>query len=1000
MKSDILKFIGLVLLCAKPLFSFGQIDGYWQQEVNSKIKVALNDVNHCLSGEIEIEYINKSPDSLEFIYFHLWPNAYANRNTAFAKQMLENGYTDFHFSKEEERGFINQLAFSSQGKELLMELHPVHPDICKVHLPSPLKSGGSVTIFTPFYVKIPASFSRLGHLNQSYQITQWYPKPAVYDKSGWHSMPYLDQGEFYSEFGTFEVEISLPKNYVVGATGILQNKEEVKWLEEKAKTTAKIKDFEHDLSFPPSDSTMKTLRFVQSNVHDFAWFADKHYHVLRGEVELPHSGRKVTTWAMFTNHEAELWKQSLEYLHDAIFHYSLWVGDYPYSQVTAVDGTLSTAAGMEYPMITIVGNSGDAFYHDLVITHEVGHNWFYGIFGFNERDFPWLDEGLNSFYENRYTEMKYPDKKMVQGLADAGFARFFDMDQYLYKHQSVLAYLSNARRKIDQPINTTSENFTESNYGIIAYGKVMLIMDYLMAYIGDAEMDRVMNGFFEKWKFKHPQPEDFRQFFESELNRKLDWFFEDLINTTKVIDYKIKRVEKDENENYLVTLKNAGEVISPVSLSATKNSRVQKTEWHEGFEGEKTVIFENGDYDKFVIDAEGRIPEIRKDNNTFKLNHPFKKIERLRFQIFGSIENPNKTQVFYSPVLGWNNYDKTMLGMAFYNNVVPSGKYEYRLMPMIGIGSKNLAGMMHLSRSWYPKKLQKFQIGMPGSRFTYQLFPEDLAYNKLQHFIILEFKKRQARSPVSKKLHFRTVNVFQEYLNRFGLRKTNNFTINEARFSLKNNRVLNPWSFEFQMRMGAGFLNTSVTGKFVLSYKKPGKGLSLRLFAGAFPINKSESNSPPDSRFWLSNSTGFGKFQTDYLFDELYLDRNAEDPVFSKQVAIRNGGFRSQTLAGGSDDWLLSANVTSTFPAKIPLKPFASLGLYDSPFRGLEMAGEIGVSLVLVPNIFEIHIPFKTTSDIEQNHEAAGREKFYERITFTLDIAALNPFKIINEVGY
>ncbi len=193
---------------------------YFQQEVNYTINVTLNDKNHSLSAKEEIQYTNHSPDTLKFIYFHLWPNAYKNNSSALAKQLLLLEKTDFFFSTQEERGFIDSLNFVVDGKKTIWEYDSQHIDICKVFLPKPLAPNEKVNIKTPFYVKIPAAkFSRLGHTQQAYFMTQWYPKPAVYDNSGWHPMPYLDQGEFYSEFGNFDVSITLPENYVLAATG-------------------------------------------------------------------------------------------------------------------------------------------------------------------------------------------------------------------------------------------------------------------------------------------------------------------------------------------------------------------------------------------------------------------------------------------------------------------------------------------------------------------------------------------------------------------------------------------------------------------------------------------------------------------------------------------------------------------------------------------------------------------------------------------------------------
>ena len=224
-------------------YSFSQ-QSYFQQTVNYNIKVSLVDTSNELNAFETIDYYNNSSFELHEIYFHLWPNAYKNDKTAWAKQQVENGSTKFYYSKESDRGYIDQLDFRVNGQNITWKLDTNNIDICVLTLNTPLAPGDHVSITTPFHVKIPYSFSRLGHVGQSYQITQWYPKPAVFDKYGWHAIPYLDQGEFYSEFGTFDVFITLPKNYVVGATGdLVDGEQESIWLDSIAKATALIQTY-------------------------------------------------------------------------------------------------------------------------------------------------------------------------------------------------------------------------------------------------------------------------------------------------------------------------------------------------------------------------------------------------------------------------------------------------------------------------------------------------------------------------------------------------------------------------------------------------------------------------------------------------------------------------------------------------------------------------------------------------------------------------------------
>lgn len=491
---------------------------YWQQQVNYTIDVSLNDVEHTLTGFEKIEYFNNSPDTLRFIWFHLWPNAYKNDKTAYTDQTLENGSTQFYFSDKEQKGYINRLDFKVNNTTAPVEDHPQHIDIIKVILPAPLPPGQKITITTPFHVKLPYNFSRGGHDGQSYQVTQWYPKPAVYDKDGWHPMPYLDQGEFYSEFGSFDVSITLPKNYVVAATGELQSAAEKEWLKTrssfdwkpiKGKEKTKYGQVKNTYQlFPESSKEIKTLQYRLSNIHDFAWFADKRFIVNSDTCRLA-SGKVVDIFTYYTPAQKEMWSKSVAHSKDAIRHYSNLVGEYPYNIISVVQGPESFGGGMEYPTITAISPMPNEKMLDNVIAHEIGHNWFYGILASNERKHPWMDEGINSYYDGKYNAAKYGDKSKWERLI----------------------FETKAVTKTDQPIELSSEKYNAVNYGLTTYYKTAEWLSYLESEIGTDAFNKAMQEYYRRWQFKHPQPEDFRKIMEGSTGKNLDSVFSYLNKT-------------------------------------------------------------------------------------------------------------------------------------------------------------------------------------------------------------------------------------------------------------------------------------------------------------------------------------------------------------------------------------------------------------------------------------------------------------------------------------
>jgi hypothetical protein len=754
---------------------------YFQQEVNYTIDVTLNDATHELSAFEKIQYINSSKSTLDFIYFHLWPNAYKNNETALAKQLIESGETEMHFAKPNELGYIDSLNFMVNGQSIKWEFDKEHIDICKLILNTPIKPGDSITITTPFHVKLPsAKISRLGHIGQAYAITQWYPKPAVYDREGWHQMPYLNQGEFYSEFGSYDVKITLPKNYVLAATGDrIDEAEEEAWILEKAVETQKMisdKKYSTDNSFPKSSNEYKTIQFKQYRVHDFAWFADKRFHVLKGNIVLPRSGKEVDTWAFFTNSEPELWSKSIEYLNDATLFYSKMNGDYPYNHVTAVDGTISAGGGMEYPNITIIGESSNALTLETTIMHEVGHNWFYGILGSNERDYPFMDEGLNSFYEMRYIREKYPNQTLASLLGRDSTFKFFGLNKFKHKAEYEFAYLIAARKNLDQPIATAAQDFTNYNYGAIVYSKSALAFDYLMNYLGKDKFDEAMQFYYEQWKFEHPTPEDLIKTLQYHLNADLHWFVEELIVTNKKLDYKMISHKQLEDHSHAVLVKNNNKLLGPVSVSGLKDGKLVGTVWYNGFKGKRVFEFPPSDIDEFKIDYEEFMPDVKRKNNNIRTHGLFKRTDPIQFSFIGKLDNPNKTQINYLPILGYNSYNKFMLGCAFYNYSLLQRKTEITIAPMYAFGSKTPVGYADFTRYFTQNNNVFQQITFIGKAKTFaynyidtkpfndanstHINSFNLNYYKVAATLDFEIKKQNPRSKITQHIGYTSNHLF------------------------------------------------------------------------------------------------------------------------------------------------------------------------------------------------------------------------------------------------
>lgn len=985
------------LLAFISLAATAQDKPYFQQTTDYEIHVRLNDSLHRLNGLIKIDYTNNSPDTLHHIYMHLWPDAYKNTNTALGNQLLNQGNTDLYLAEDHEKGWIDGVSFRVNG-------HPVHttpdtagPDVAFLKLNEPLQPGHTIEIASDFEVQIPSGkISRLGHIDQSYQITQWYPKPAVYDHKGWHPMPYLTQGEFYSEFGSFDVYITLPKNYVVASTGDLQTQSELTWLDSLDEQTRRG-ERKGQSKFPPSDSETKTLHYFQEKIHDFAWFADKRFAVLKDEVQLPHSGRTVTTWSMYTRHEDYLWESAPQYLADGIYYYSLWLGDYPYNQVTAVDGTISAGGGMEYPNVTVIGQSGSPVLLENVIVHEVGHNWFYGILGSNERKHPWMDEGMNSFYENRYFETKYPNMPLSEMMPFGGLSGLLDLDEFERKYYQELMYLFSHRQHEDQPIDLHSAEYTSLNYGAIVYSKTALIFEHLMNYLGEEDFDRLMKEYYETWKFKHPYPEDFEKIMRNGTDKDLSWFFDTLIPTTQPIDYKISGIRKIKTEGavtgYEIKVKNNRKTAAPFSLSTMENDSILSTFWFDGHNKSKWITLNPVVAERIRIDGKHDMLERNRKNNTIRTSGLFRKTEKIQFNFLGAPENPYRTQIFYSPIIGYNHYDKVMPGIIFYNSLIPRKKFEYILAPMIGTGSGELTGLMQLNYRIMPQRsfIREVNIRFDAKRFSfynqdplfYNQDPYNLMFTKATPSLFIKFRNKLT-SHHRFYLELRQKNINEEFIAPLFIDdvefvEENKATLfNEAEFTWINDFVLAPSEMNVELEGGPDYIKAFGEYKLNIPYFKGKKAFDVRVFGGSF---LSGNNVSPWYGFSFSG-------EPDYQYDHTLLGRSEGSGLLSRQRFDKDGAFKHITDQMPSTNWISGVNLMASIP-KVPLAAYLDAGIagYEN---STAQAWDAGIAVVVIKNIFEVYFPVAQSSEMQT--------EYHQNIRFKLNFDLLNPFETLRKL--
>lgn len=677
---------------------------YWQQDVHYSIKATVDDVNDIVSGSMELIYWNNSPDDLKEVYFHLYNNA-QNKDSYLADLYRNNNYK-LKFGKYRDSNLGTKVErILSQGKVLNVEEDNT---LLKVLLSQPLKAGDSIRFQLEFktYFDKEAIRNRMkmfnSYGNKHFDLVHWYPRLSVYDrKFGWDTDQHMDH-EFYGDFGSFNVEITLPSQYILDGTGILLNEEEV--LPEALRKKLDVSNFrDKPWNSPPSiivaaDGSSKTWKFSSVNVHDVAYTFDPTYRI--GEARW----NGIRCIALVQEPHAIGWQFAAMYVAKIIQANSETIGLYGYPKMIAADAQ----DGMEYPMLTLDGGYDPSF-RSLFI-HEISHNWFFGMLGTNETYRAFMDEGFTQFYTAQTWEK-------LEGVWDLNFP---SKSKYLNKYsnpvrsrdaEAYMGYYNSVIRGEEATLNTHSDQFNGAirhggGYGQV-YSKTATMLYNLKYVLGEELFTGAMQNYFKEWKMCHPYPEDFRQSFIRFTKVDLNWFFDQWIETTKTIDYEVVKAKKIRKSNeYEITFRRNG-MQMPLDFSVVSrdsgiqsyhipnNWFVKKTDakvlprwigWDKVKKEYKAIVSVPGGLENVIIDTSRVLADVNGTNNALKYN------STLTFdsKVF-NYPDRNHYQFFARPSLWYNGFDGVKFGAHLNGNYMNTKNiFDLTFWMNSGLGQTNL----------------------------------------------------------------------------------------------------------------------------------------------------------------------------------------------------------------------------------------------------------------------------------------------------------------------
>jgi len=549
-------FILLLLLS----ISLSAEDVYWQQWVHYGMEVSLDTAEHSLSGTSNITYVNKSPDSLHRIYMHLYPNAFQVGSVKYRE--YQRGHYNGGIS-EDKPSFIRIDRFDIKNGDTTVPIEvKIDDTILEAELPSPLSPGDTLTFELDWVHQVREHNDRAGYKDDQYDFAQWYPKMVVYDKHGWQNIPFHAIGEFYGEFGTYDVKIDVPGGYIVGASGVVTDGDPG-WSAVAVDTSIELDEWLESREESTTDSAVRRLvTFHAEQVHDFAWITSPNFLYESGEwngidIHVLYDSEKGRDW---TKEVVKRGERVLEWLTTKF-------GEYPYPQVTITHAMIG--GGMEYPMLVMNGSSSEG-----LIAHEIGHIWFYGILGNNEHEEAWLDEGFTTFQTGWYMMNQYPP----DGHGGSGndlFGKMMFLQKLLTSNSLVESAQWDVARFVTSGYNTPIAGSSRKSpgysvYGYNAYSKPAMMLYNLRGYLGEERFLSAMQSYYDQWKLKHPDEERFRTAMREATGEDLDWFFDQWLHEAGYADYaltgwKSKRLVSGEYE-VTASILNKGTMAYPLDV--------------------------------------------------------------------------------------------------------------------------------------------------------------------------------------------------------------------------------------------------------------------------------------------------------------------------------------------------------------------------------------------------------------------------------------------------
>lgn len=940
-----IKIIIKIILFILPLFCLAQSDKIF-------ISATLDSITKNISVKQKITFFNNTGYTLDKIYLHAAANSYSNTNTVLGKRKLEDRNKSLYFSKYLNRGRINDLTIFIDKRQPVFLLRDF--EFYEINLFNPLLPNDSISLNLNYNIKVPYDkITGYGYSSKgTYLLKNFFIQPLDFDKSKPKLESFTDT-EFNPYRKTdYSIVFYYPNDlYIEGDL---------------------VKEGDHILKGTNYDAV--TVLLTKNKPLSFLYEIDG----IQTEVTIGYPIKEELKELYYKNIQRELsfLKEKLGTLPAKIFISSKIKKD---RNFVGVDN-INLFGLKEWVMFS------DDIKIDLKMFQQIAYLTINQIIKLDKNKYHWISNGLLTYYQLKYLKKYYPDTKLLGDLPD-DFSilkikplKYFFISKVPLIDRYKLGYRYIATQNYDQPINENFLELSNINQYIISGFKSGLSFNFLSEYLSQGIFESSIRKLIQERREKEVNALYFQKFLEDVSHENLDWFFQKYISTNDRINFKIKKFydNKNDTNNIKIRITNKTALAVPILITAEKNKQVINQKWIFSTKKDSVYTFINGDYSKLLINKNYIFPEINDNDNLLNTEGIYKNKKKLQMKFYADVDNPNYTQIFYEPNINWNDYDKFILGLRFYNSSPFSRPFEYSFSPTYSTGTKSLTGAASLNYN-YDMENGIFRRISLGSGYNFYHYDKDLSYKKYSGNLNFLFKKRP-RSEINRTIgiSFNSVEREKNPSKLWEKDDYSHYNLLDISYSHSDNRLINEWYSKTNFQHSNMFNKISSEIYFRHEYA-PNKKITLRYFGGYFITNH-------------SNSTYFDfgvDHITDYSFNYMdYLGRSATSGLFYQQYIMAEGGFKS-ILDKSANKWITSLNGEIHLWKLLDL--YADIGLYNNKAKPTKFIYDTGIKLNIIPEFLEFYLPIQSTLGFEP-----AKDSYLSHIRFTFNFnlsAVINHFR-------